>query len=202
MAKRHDHGTGLAHVEIFSAMQAAMFSGRDVERKSVFSLQHDAISSRVDPTFVRVAGDHEIVGADIAAAVKLMPARDRKSFEIDIALEPVLKDRRVGYILRLDGFEVSNLAAPGLDEVRDADFGIGAHRQSEPLDTIDLAAENLHVLTRAGNIFKEQRRRVLVALENHFNKPAHIFIPGNPRDAAQLADLFDFVQPSAQVVIG
>jgi len=87
MAKRHDDGAGLAHIEIFSTMQAAMFSGRDVERKGVFSLQHDAISSRVDPTFVRVAGDHKIVGADIAAAVKLMPARDRKSFEIDIVLE-------------------------------------------------------------------------------------------------------------------
>ncbi len=193
MAERHDHRAGFTHVEIFFAVQPAMFARRDVERERVFPLQHDAISARVYPAFFRILSDHQVVGADVASAVELMPARDRKGFEIDILLDAVLEDRRVFHVLGFDGLKVSDFLPPGLNELRYADMRIIAHRQSEALDAVDLAAENLHVPARVGNVFEEQRRRMLVALENHFDEPAHILVPGNARDAAQLADLFDFV---------
>ncbi len=69
-------GQGLPMSKYFLPMQAAMFARRDVKRHRVFSLEHDTISSGIDPTLFRILGDHQIVGADVAAAVQLMPARE------------------------------------------------------------------------------------------------------------------------------
>ena len=98
--------------------------------------------------------------------------------------------------------KVAHLAPPCLDEFRNADFWIIAHGQGEPLDAVDLAAQNTHVLARVGNLFEEHRRRVFAALENHLDQAAHVFVPGNALDAMKLTDLLDFIQPSAKIVVG
>ena len=40
-----------------------------------------------------IFGDDQIVGADIAAAVFLVPARNRECFEVDILVDAVLENR-------------------------------------------------------------------------------------------------------------
>src|SRR5688500_7331351 len=100
MAEGHDDGAGLAHVEIFLPMDAAMLTRRDIERHCVFALEHDTIGAGIDPTLFWILGDDQIIGSDIATAIKFVPARDRKSFEIDVFLDAIFEYRRVFNILR------------------------------------------------------------------------------------------------------
>ena len=149
-----------------------------------------------------IFGDDQIVGADIAAAVFFVPARDRKGFEVDIFVDAVFKNRRVFDELRRHRFEVADLTAPGLNEIGQSEIRVGAHGDGQPRQGVDLAAQNLHVLARAGNFLEQHRRRMGAAFENHLDQAADVLVPRNVFDAAQFADFFDFVQERAQVVIG
>ena len=179
-----------------------MLARRDVKRDGVFALEHDAIGAGVDPMLFGIFGDDQIVGADVAAAVFFMPARNRKGFEVDIFVDAVFKDRRVFDELGRHRLEVANLAAPRLNEIGQAEFRIGAHGDGQPRQRVDLAAENLHVLARAGDFLEQHRRRMGAAFEDHLDQAADVLVPGDIFDAAQFADFVDFVQERAQVVVG
>src|SRR3954453_9280154 len=116
VSEGHHHGTGFAHVEILLAMQATVFSRRDVKRDGIFSLQHDSIGPGIDPALFGILRNDEIVRADVASAVELVPAGNGKLFEIDVSLDTVLENRRIVYIVRFDRFKTADLLSPFLNE--------------------------------------------------------------------------------------
>ena len=95
MAEGDRHGKRFSLLMIFFLVNAPMFSRRHVECPAIRAVNHDPIGADVDPTFFRIAGDHQIVGADIASTVEFMPARHRELEHVDVfALLHVLKKRR------------------------------------------------------------------------------------------------------------
>ena len=55
VAEADRHGKRLALIEIFLAHDAAVLTGRNVERESIAIVHHDAVATEIDPAFVDVA---------------------------------------------------------------------------------------------------------------------------------------------------
>ncbi len=78
MAEGNCDGQRSALGVMFIAMHASMFARRHVQPHMIAAVDHDAVSADVDPALFWIAGDHQIVGADVTSAVELMPARHGK----------------------------------------------------------------------------------------------------------------------------
>src|SRR5258706_15852263 len=78
------HRTGFALVKIFLPVQPAMLSRRDVHAHGIAVVHHDPVTADVDPTFVGIAGDYHVTGANVTPAVALVPARHGKFEKIDV----------------------------------------------------------------------------------------------------------------------
>src|SRR5215471_3001102 len=92
------HRTGHSGAEVLLANLPSMLAGRDPERDVSLGLHHHAVSPAIDPARLRIAHAHEIVGADIAAAVVLVQERYREFQHIDFAVAvDVLEYRSLGH---------------------------------------------------------------------------------------------------------
>src|SRR5439155_556944 len=65
-------------------MHPAVLARRDVEAELVLVVDHHAIAAEVDPAVVRIAGDVEAAGADVAAPVVLVPLRRGGDRHVDV----------------------------------------------------------------------------------------------------------------------
>src|SRR5262249_52963735 len=84
LPERYRDFARLASGEILLAHDAALLAGRDVEAERVFVVNHDAVSSEVDPAFIRVACDVNRARADVTPAVELVPLRRREFPNVDL----------------------------------------------------------------------------------------------------------------------
>ena len=105
----------------------------------------------------------------------------------------VLENRCVFDELRRHRFEVTDLTPPGLNEIGQPEIRVSAHGDGQPRQSVDLAAKNLHVLARSGNLLEQHGRRVGAALEDHLDQTADVLVPRNVFDAPQFADFFNFI---------
>src|SRR5271166_1110927 len=107
LAARHQEGHGVAaayHCDrhrlaaraIFVAHLAPVLAGRDIKPRGPGVMDHHAVSAAIGPALVRITGDVEAAGADITAAVGLVPLRRREACYIDVVTtHDVLEDRAV-----------------------------------------------------------------------------------------------------------
>src|SRR4030095_11572110 len=77
-AETTDHRTWLAAIEVLLPMHPAVLARRNIHSHAISIVHHHPIATDVDPTFVRIARDHHMDGADVPATVALMPNRHRK----------------------------------------------------------------------------------------------------------------------------
>src|SRR5207237_6222975 len=110
-----DEGDGhrLPAAEPRVAVDAAVLARRDVEAELVLVVDHDAIAAEVDPAVVGVPRDVEAAGADVAAAVALVPFRRGEDRHLD--LRPALhflEDGTVLHIYRRDRRDAFCCAPP------------------------------------------------------------------------------------------
>src|SRR5260370_4375192 len=77
MPAGNQHRAGLSGAEVLLANLSSMLARRDPERDVSLVLHHHAVGPAIDPVRLRIAHDHEIVGADVAAAVVLVQERHR-----------------------------------------------------------------------------------------------------------------------------
>ena len=88
-----------------------MLARRHMQSHVIATMDHDPIRADIDPTLFRIAGNHQIVGADVTAAVELMPTRHGKLEQIDVAaLLNIFEQRRAFNFARLDGLDSFYLA--------------------------------------------------------------------------------------------
>jgi hypothetical protein len=67
----------------------------------VLIVHHGAIGGAIDPVLLGVAHDHEVVGADEAAAVMLVQERHRKLQQVDLVVAvDIFQHRAAGNRLR------------------------------------------------------------------------------------------------------
>src|ERR1043165_401042 len=70
---------------IFISMHTPVFAGRHMQPETIGAMNHDAISADVHPTFVGIARNHQIVGADVAPAIELVPPRHGKLEHVNVS---------------------------------------------------------------------------------------------------------------------
>ena len=101
--------TRLALGEILVADQPAVLAGRHPDAGGVAVVRHHAIGAEIDPAGVGIAHDHDVVGADIAAAVLLVDHRHRKLEQVDgLVAVDVFQDRPILHRHRRDQVEVTS----------------------------------------------------------------------------------------------
>src|SRR5262249_50820408 len=90
------HRTPLFPLEVFLADQAAVLARRDPYARSIAVMGDHPVGAEVDPAAVRVARDHDAVGADVATPILLVYHRHRELEQVNgrIAID-VLEDRPV-----------------------------------------------------------------------------------------------------------
>ena len=107
-AQHHGDRHRLAALAVFLAMDRAVVAGGQHEADRGLVVHLGAVGAGIEPVLLRVAGDREGAGADVAAAVLLVPDRRGKLGDVDgVAGEDVLEDRPV-----LDDLVRDDLAAP------------------------------------------------------------------------------------------
>jgi hypothetical protein len=80
-----------------------MLTGRNPDPQRVLVMHADTVGADIGPLAVRIFHDHHAAGADITAAVFLMPTRRRELEQIDfVTAIDVLDDRSAGNFRRLD----------------------------------------------------------------------------------------------------
>src|SRR6185312_11791287 len=83
LAAAHHHRARLAALPVFAADHVAVLAGLDEYDEGLATMHLGAIGTEIDPVAIRILGDDQTFGADIAAAVIGVPARRRKGLDID-----------------------------------------------------------------------------------------------------------------------
>ena len=117
---------------IFVFVHAAVLARRHVQRQTVRPVHHDAIGADVYPAFFRIASNDQIVRADVAPAVELVPARHRKFENVDVfAPMNFSKSGAGGHGFRGERRNFLHLAAPSLNELEIAQAAVHAEGQRQ-----------------------------------------------------------------------
>src|ERR1700751_2016037 len=108
-----------------------MFAGRDPNPQRVAIMNTDTVGSHIGPFFVRVFHNNQAAGADITAAIMLVPARRGKLEQVDlVAAFNVFGYRPMRNFYWLERFVRSELLLPSLNHLHAAQRRIQAERKS------------------------------------------------------------------------
>ena len=188
MPAGNEHRAGLAGAEILFADLPSVLARRDPQRHVVPVLHHDAVGRAVDPVLLGVAHDHEIVGADIAAAVALVQERHREFQHVDLAVAvDVLEHRSLRHRLGRDRPVGLHAVAIGAHHVERIVRHRQAERDGEPLRRIGRAGEQPHALGIARDLLEQDRRRLRPGVVHDLGQRAHFQLPAGALDARDLA---------------
>src|SRR3989441_8237661 len=75
VAAADQHRAGLALPEVLLADLPPVLAGRDPQPDPVRAVHHRAVGAAIHPVLLRIAHDHQVVGADVAPAVVLVQER-------------------------------------------------------------------------------------------------------------------------------
>ncbi len=97
LADADHHRAMLAALPVFAADDVAMLAVLDEDDERVLVVHLHPVGAEIDPVAVGIAGDDQAFGADVAAAVVLVPLRRREGVDVDgAAFEHVLQHRAFG----------------------------------------------------------------------------------------------------------
>ena len=182
------HRARLSGAEVLLANLPSMLAGRDPERDVSLVLHHHAVGPAIDPVRLGIAHDHEIVGADIAAAVVLVQERHREFQQVDLAVAvDVLEYRSLGHGLGRDRAVAFHPLAIGPHHVEGMVRNRQAERNREPLRGIGRAGEQAHALRIARHLLEQDRRRLWSGVIHDFCQRAHLELPIGAFDAHDFA---------------
>src|SRR6266508_2001864 len=146
-------------------------------------------------------GDIEAAGADVTAAVGLVPFRRRKAGDVDvISLHDVLEDRAFIDVFGRNALHRRHeMGAEAFAQFDLVEVGREAQRH-----ILALAAEEIDehaaALDRPGNPVEDKAGRAIV-MERHARDHADILLPGQTAHVFDLVEPARLVEPLAQIVI-
>src|SRR5256885_16292785 len=70
----------------YTTLFRSVFARRHPDADSLRVVHHHAVGAAVDPVFLGIAHDDDVVGADVAAAVQLVQEGDRELEHVDFAV--------------------------------------------------------------------------------------------------------------------
>src|SRR3989441_3230418 len=182
------------------AMLPAVLAGRDVEAEPRLVVDHHAVRAEVHPALVRIARDVEAAGAEVAAAVELVPLRSGEDQAIDlVAAEHVLEDRAVLHDLggdRLDA--LADTFLPRTDELVRRRVRVEAEGDRDAAERPEPVGEDAKTLLEALDLVEDCRLRWARPAEELGGHP-DVLLRVRAADRLQLAERVDAPQPVPQI---
>ena len=193
---------GLVLVEGFLAVDAAVLARRDVDRQAVLLVDHGAVGAHVHPALVRVLGHDHVGGADVAAAVLVVPLGHRQLQHVEVlAGEHVLVERALVHVLRRDQCRVVEAFLPGGDELVAGDVDGQVGGEGGALERLHHAHQHPVPFGIVLDVVEQQRGGVLTA-SGHLRQGADLQVPVAAGDPAKLAHGVHLFEPLSQVGVG
>ena len=179
-----------------------MLARRDPERDVVLVLHHDAVGGAVDPALLGIAHDHEVVGADIAAAVVLVQERHRELEHVDLAVAvDVLQHRPLRHGRGRDRPVRLHAVAIGAHHVERTVGHRQPERDRQPLRGIGRAGDKPHARGIARHVLEQDRRRLRPRMVHDLRQRADLELPVGVLDARDLAGRLRACDELAQIVV-
>ncbi len=181
-------------------MLATVLAGRDVEADGVLVVDHHAIAAEVHPPVVGILGDIERAGADVAAAVELVPLRGGELEYVDLGTaHDILKDGTVLHDLRHD---VRNALArpllPRLHELVGSAVDGQAERHGDSPERPEPIRQDAKTLFVTDDLVEDRGLRGSCAAEDLGRHPDVLF-GVRAGDGLKLANLVDLLEPFADI---
>ena len=192
----------LAARERLVAMDAAVVAGGHDHADGLLVVHLRAVGAGIEPVLLGIAGDGVGAGADIVAAVLLVPFRRRELGDVDVvAHHDVLQDRAiVDDLVRDDalllqiGFAIGVAELPLGEMIGKAERHVaaraGEHVQQQP-----------EALGAARDVLEHDAGAVLRAQHRLGGEP-DILLAVGALDGADLAQALGHREPFAQIVVG
>ena len=202
IAAQDDHrGHRLVPRLVLVAVDAAVLAGRDVEADGFLIVNHHPVRAEVHPVLLGIARDVEAAGADVAAAVVLVPDRRRELRHVDVVTHhDVLEDRSATDFPIWDGlhlFEAVLQERFAQLELRQARLVAEGHVLAFPAEEVGKNAETLRV---AGHVVEDDTRRS-VRVHGDLRGHADVFLPRGAANDLDLAEFLRLGDPFAKVVV-
>ena len=200
-AHHQGHRHGLALVEVLLPVHVGVLAGHEQQAHRLRVLHHGPVGADVDPALVRVDGDAEAAGADVAPAVVGVPLGGGELHDVDVvAGEDVLEHGPVVHHhvgqppLHLDVMLEERLAQLLLGEVlREPQRHVAALAG----ERVDQDAEPLGA---AGDLV-EQHRGPVVFPDHRVRGQPDVLFPARTGNGAQLAQGVGPGDPFTEVVV-
>ena len=198
------HRAGLALLEVLLADQPAVLARAHPQAHRVLVVNHDPVSAEVDPVGIRVLHDHQVTGADIAAAVQLMQERNGELQQVDVLVAIDVFQNRAGIDeTRGDRREILHTVAIPSHHVHGARRLRETQGHGQALHRICHARQDPEAGVVTGNIVEQQGRRIVGRVViDHLGDGTDLEVPIGAVDLLQLAQILDPVKPFAQVLVG
>ena len=150
----------------------------------------DPVGRGIDPAFLRVAHDHDVVGADEAAAVVLVQPRHRELVEVDLVVALHVLQHRAGlhHPRRNRAVQLHAVAIGAHHVHRRARLG-KAERQRQAPRRIGGAAEHAETLRITRHLVDQEGADLAALVGECFRQPAHLQVPVHALGMHQLAGL-------------
>ena len=158
------------------------------------------IGAVIDPAGIRIAHDHHVAGADVVAAVVLVPARHRDLENVDVlAGVDVLEQRPVLDRDRRDGARLLHVAAPVMHQFDGAGVGIEPERDVDAPDRGEDVGEDAPAARKSRHVV-EQHRLVADAALIDVDDAADLLLALGAGDVLQFAVGAQLRDPGAQIL--
>jgi len=125
-------------------------------------VDHDAVRAVIDPAFIGITRDIDAAGADIAAAVLVVPERRRKLEHVDVAILLHVLHKR-GFLDELRGhrFDLFIVFLPNPHEIHFGVAGRESESQSQTLARGERIGQHAVALGIAFDVLEKHGRAVL-----------------------------------------
>ena len=199
----HDRDrAGLAALMVFAHDQVAVLALRGHHGRDVLVVHLDAVGAVVDPAGVRILHDHHAAGADVVAAVMLVPARRRDLEQVNvIAAVGILQQRAALHRHRWNRLGLLHVVAPEADQVHLARIGGQAERDVDAAHAGQDVGDDAVTLRVTGDLVEHDGRAVARALVD-VDDAADLPLALGAGDELELACRLELRQPDPQVLLG
>ena len=202
-AAHHRDRARLAALVIAALDQVAVLALGAHHGRDVRAVRLHAIGAVVDPAGVGIAHDHHVAGADVVAAVVLVPARRRDLGDVDVLAGVDVLQERPGLDHRRAG-----CCAPPSCSVRQYDTSSTAEPSAGRPSVRLMRRTEVRMFARmrwpcaiARNVV-EQHRRVAHLAHVEIDDAADLLLALGARDLLHLAGGPQRLDPGAQVLLG
>ena len=200
-AAHHRHRARLAALVILLLDHVAVLALGAHHGGEFLVVRLHTIGAVVDPAGVGIAHDHHVAGADVIAAVVLVPARHRNLEKVDVVAGlDVLQERAARHLDRRDGLGLLHVFAPMANQLDLGAIGRIAHRHVDAADRGEQVRQDAVALGIAGDVVEQHQRIADLALED-IDDAADLALALGAADVRHLAGRLHLREPGAQILL-